>query len=135
MTKDQIIEKQSKMIRDLISIGMNRYQEIMDLFVEIEKHRGVKEEEIEKIGIIDNHSLNPKIVPINKKVKLPDTQELDTEKKGKLCPRCKKNNRLITKSGRLLAYCTACNTAKARERRAKKGINKNDLAIAKAFEM
>lgn len=126
MTKDEIINKQSKMIRDLISVGMQRYQEITDLFVEIEKQRGIKEEEIEKIGIIDDH----KIILINRsKAEVPkriceDTQivvnKTSSEKPKKLCPRCRENYRLVLKSGRVTSYCTQCNTEKAKEKRNKK---------------
>ncbi len=39
MTKNQIIERQSKLILDLLAIGKEKMQEVSDLFAAIERER------------------------------------------------------------------------------------------------
>lgn len=39
MTKDQIIERQSKLILELLAIGKDKMQEVSDLFAAIERER------------------------------------------------------------------------------------------------
>ena len=85
MTKDQIIAAQSRLILELLGIGKEKIQTVMNLFCEIQR---IPKDEIEKIEV---------------------------EKEGKLCPACKRNYRSVSKSGKIATYCLKCGNEKRKK--------------------
>ena len=105
MTKDQIIETQSKLILELLAIGKDKMQEVTDLFCKIQRiPKGIEnvnqppEPEIDRRNVLE----------------IKKHREL---KEGKLCPRCKSNQRLLLRSGKYASYCSRCSNEKAKEKR------------------
>lgn len=125
MTKDQIIEKQSEIIRELLKIGMERLQEISDLFCAIEKlPKGADRDETP--------------VPVIDRTKVVEMRQ-PARKSGRICPRCKENERPITPSGKVAPYCRECNAARTKEYNERRKINNTgmsdrDVSAIKALE-
>lgn len=119
MTKDQIIEKQSEIIRELLAIGKAKYQEIFDLFCVIEKMPKDKEEIV--------------------KEPLPDNVLKFTAPVKRICPCCKTRERAFSgSSGKYYSYCRECMAEKNKKYQKPKsraeGLSDRDLSAIKALE-
>lgn len=116
MTKDEIIEKQSKLILELVKIGQEKYQEIFNLFCAIEK---TPKDKIEKEVV----ELPKDVIGINTKQK-------------RICPCCKTRDRAVSNaSGKMYAYCRECLSEKNKSRTIKKsnGLSDRDNLALKAL--
>jgi hypothetical protein len=118
-TKDQIIEELSRLIRELLWVGTDKYQEVMNLFCQIEI--------LPKDEIVDRVVSLPTIDRA-KVIEMKKHRSVNTEK---LCPRCKTNFRFVLKSGKLTSYCSSCNSGRVQKYR---GLQKKSVAIIEAHE-
>jgi hypothetical protein len=123
MTTDQIIEKQSALIIKLLRIGQEQLQEVTNLFSEIEKFRSTEDYKEQ----VKEESEPKTLVPLNVIPILGEPK--------KICPRCKKNYRQVSKNKNVLAYCNLCYSEMSYHRRhGPNGLSKKD-AILQAFSI
>lgn len=109
MDKDEVIKSLTNMVIELLRIGQDKMQEVTNLLCTIEQL--------------------PKDISLPKNV-----IELKKKTVDKICPRCKVNNRTVTKSGRLSPYCKQCNAEKAKSIRLK-NAEKNTLNNTHSFNL
>jgi len=88
-SKDQIIEELSRLVLDLLRVGMDKHQEVADLFCEIQK---LSKEDI----------LLPQ--PVDRS-KITDIQDYRDQR---FCYKCKTNPVMTFKTGRKSYICSSC---------------------------
>jgi hypothetical protein len=115
-TKDQVIKELSELLRELLRVGTDKYQEVMNLFCQIEKLP--KDREVVSSPAIDRKEI----------LKIKDNRSGNAQK---LCPKCKTNFRFVLKSGKLTSYCSSCNSGRVQKYR---GLQKKTVAVIEAHE-